>query len=296
MALPTVILVHGAWHTPANYASFIAALRTQGFPVHCPLLPSCTESLQPKASLEDDIAAVRELASSLIATGQRILMIMHSYGGAVGSEAVQGLAAPSPTSTSPGGPGGNGSGAAGGVIHLLYLCAYILPPAVSVWDIVVEAGFDRIFDQYVETADDGSIFPLDPALMFFGGDETMPRGVIDEALKTLVRFPRSALTTRIQAGPGGRGRGGAEVDIIPGAGDGNLGCPNPVWASIPATYVTTAQDYGVPRPYQDIMLAKVKAQGVQMRIEDVDTCHSVFISRERKVVRIAVEAAHDERN
>ncbi|KAL4798353.1 Alpha/beta hydrolase fold-1 [Aspergillus venezuelensis] len=295
MALPTVILVHGAWHTPVNYASFIAALRAQGFPVHCPLLPSCTESLQPKASLEDDIAAIRELALSLIAAGQRILMIMHSYGGAVGSEAVQGLAAPSPSPTPPGGDG-HGENGSGGIIHLLYLCAYILPPAVSVWDIVVEAGFDRIFDQYVETTLDGSTFPLDPALMFFGGDESVPRGVIDEALKTLVRFPRSALTTRIQAGPGGRGRGGAEVDTIPGAGTGNVERPGPVWASIPATYVTTAQDYGVPRPYQDIMLAKVKAQGVQMHIEDLDTCHSVFISREREMVRLAVEAAQDERN
>ncbi|KAL4957630.1 hypothetical protein BDW69DRAFT_191480 [Aspergillus filifer] len=244
MALPIVIVVHGAWHTPANYASFIAALRAQGFPITS--RPSGNWPL------------------SFVAAGQRILMIMHSYGGAVGSEAVQGLATPSsPTSTAP------------GVIHLLYLCAYILPPAVSVWDIVVEAGFDRFFDQYVETADDGSIFPLDPALMFFGGDETVPKAVIDEALKTLVRFPRSAPTTRTRTGPKGRGRGAADDDTIHGADDA---------------------DYGVPRPYEDIMLAKVKAQGVQMRIEDLDTCHSVFISREREMVRLAVEAAQDERN
>ncbi|KAL4945500.1 hypothetical protein BDV06DRAFT_184447 [Aspergillus oleicola] len=270
MTLPTVILVHGAWHVPTNHSSFIAALRVQGFPVHRPLLPSCTKSLQPKASLENDIAAVRELASSLVATGKRILMIMHSYGGTVGSEAVQGLDAPSPSSMPSGGPGG--------VIHLLYLCAYILPPAVSVWDIVLEAGFDRIFDQYVETADDGSTFPLDPGLMFFGGDDAVPREVIDGALKTLVRFPRSALTTRT--------RGAADDDSHEDA-------RRPAWAAIPATYVTTAQDYGVLRPYQDIMLAKVKAQGVQLRIEDFDTCHSVFISRERELVRLAVEAAQD---
>ncbi|KAL4923141.1 alpha/beta hydrolase [Aspergillus undulatus] len=262
MSLPTIILVHGAWHTPANYASFIAALQAQGFSVHCPLLPSCTKSLQPKTSLHDDINAVRELASSLVAAGERLLMVMHS-------------AWLIPILILPTGSGSGPQPGAGGVIHLLYLCAYFLPPATSVWDIVLEAGLDRIFDQYVETADDGSAltFPLDPGLMFFGGDESVPQEEIDEALTTLVRFPRSALTTPVTEGAA-------------------FGLPR----AVPRTYVATQKDYGVPRAYQDIMMRKAKEQGVNLKTHDFDTCHSVFISREAEIVKLAVEAARDGRN
>ncbi|KAL6238423.1 hypothetical protein BDW75DRAFT_201740 [Aspergillus navahoensis] len=258
MSLPTIVLVHGAWHTPANYAHYADALRTQGFTVHCPLLPTCNKSLPGQPCLNDDIKLVRDLVSSLTNTGHRILMIMHSYGGAVGTEAVQGLAYPIRASTD--------GASAGGVIHLVYLCAYILPPATRIWDIVAEAGFERVFDEYVHTDEqDGSTFPRDPALMFFGGDPTVRRETIDSALGSLVRFPRSALLARTGEGP--------------------------AWRFIPATYVITGQDYGVPKIYQEIMLRKVKEAGVEIRLEEFDTCHSVFISRESEMVRVAVEAA-----
>ncbi|KAL2869730.1 alpha/beta hydrolase [Aspergillus lucknowensis] len=263
MTLPTIILVHGAWHTPANYQSYISALQAQGFMVHCPLLPSSDKSLPSTSSLRDDVKVVRELVSSLTAAGERILMIMHSYGGAVGTDAVEGLAYPRPSA--------NGNQRPGGVIHLLYLCAFILQPGAAIWDIVQEAGFDKVFDQYVHTAEDGSIFPLDPGLVFFGGDDSVEKETIDEALKTLVRFPRESLTT-------------------PTATAGVA------WRDIPTTYVLTQKDYSMPRTYQDIMLAKVKSEGVDLRTKDFDTCHSIFISREQEMVQLAIEAASDQRN
>ncbi|KAJ0413932.1 alpha/beta-hydrolase [Aspergillus carlsbadensis] len=272
-ALPSIILVHGAWHTPDNYAGYTAALRAAGFFVHCPRLPSCDASRDIQGTFADDVRTVRELASRLVEAGERILMVMHSYGGAVGTDAVQGLAFPYGSTVGKEGEerAGDGSGGkVGGVVHLLYLCAYILLPGTCVWDIVREAGFEGVFHQYIETAEgDGSLFPLDPALMFFGGDENVPQEVIDEAMKTLVRFPMSCLTT-------------------PTTGD--------AWREIPSTYVLTQKDYGVPRVYQDIMLAKVKEEGVDLRTEDFDTCHSIFISREGEMVELAVEAASDKRN
>ncbi|KAL3480762.1 alpha/beta-hydrolase [Aspergillus californicus] len=261
MPLPAIILVHGAWHTPANYSSFISALKSQGFTVHCPLLPSCNKALQPTTSLADDTACIRELISRLTLAGEKILLIMHSYGGAVGTDA---LDAPGLAYT----PQAASGAETGGVIYLLYLCAYILQPGTAVWDIVRAAGFDKIFGDYVATAEDGSTFPLDPGMMFFGGD-SVRQEIIEGGLQSLVRFPMSALTT-------------------PTSGS--------AWRTIPSTYVTTQTDYGVPRVYQDIMLSKVKSEGVDLRIEDYDTCHSIFISREKEMVQIALQASQDERN
>ncbi|KAL3455232.1 alpha/beta-hydrolase [Aspergillus heterothallicus] len=272
-SLPTILLIHGAWHTRQNYASFAAALRARGFPVHCPLLPSCDELRSPRGSFADDVRAVRELATKLVDSGERILMVMHSYGGAVGTDAVQGLEFPytgSGSDPAADASRSEGSKAAGGVVHLLYLCAYMLPPGMSLWDIVCEAGFDAIWDEHIEEAsEDESIFPIDPATMFFGGDETISKEVVEEGLKTLVRFPKGCISART-------------------AGD--------AWRSLPATYVLTNRDFAVPRVYQDNMLAKIRKEGVVLRMLDFDTCHSIFISREVEMVELAVEAARDPRN
>ncbi|KAL5046604.1 hypothetical protein BDW71DRAFT_181503 [Aspergillus fruticulosus] len=152
------------------------------------------------------------------------------------------------------------------VIHLRYLCAYILPPATRIWDIVTEAGFDRVFDEYVHTDEqDGSMFPQDPSLMFFGGDPTIPRKTIDSALRSFVRFPQSALLA-----PTGEG---------------------PAWRTIPATYVLTDQDYGVPSGLPGYHAEEGEGGGGGDSAQGVRYVSSVFVSREDEMVRAAVEAA-----
>ncbi|KAL3486848.1 hypothetical protein BJX62DRAFT_241534 [Aspergillus germanicus] len=139
----------------------------------------------------------------------------------------------------------------------------MLFPGTCIWDIVREAGFDEVLNQYVQTTEeDGSLFPLDPATMFFGGDEGVPQEMIEKGIGTLVRFPMSCLTT-------------------PTAGS--------AWREIPSTYVLTQKDYAVPRVSQDIMVAKVNAEGVELRTEDFDACHSIFILREKEMVELAIQ-------
>lgn len=90
-SLSTVVLVHGAWHTPPIYKSYIDALKAQGFTVHCPRLSSCNGASPPDASLPD-IPCMRGLIKSLVETGELILMALYSYSGAVGTDAVEELA------------------------------------------------------------------------------------------------------------------------------------------------------------------------------------------------------------
>ncbi|MCJ1252158.1 hypothetical protein MMC30_009397 [Trapelia coarctata] len=249
-SLPTIVLAHGAWHTPPNYQTYIDALKAQGFPVHFPRLPSCSGASPPNASFPEDIVCVRNVVKPLAEAGERMLMLMHSYGGAVGTDAVEGLAFTDRKAA----------------IHLLYLCAYILRPGSTVFGIVQEAGMAHLWPQFVDSAADGSTFPKDPVLLFFGG---VDKAVVDTALPYLVRSPMSAFTAETTGS---------------------------AWWRVPVTYVFTQQDYSVPRMYQDIMVEKVRQERVLLRTEEYETIHSFFITRQEEMVQAVVKAAQDGRN
>ncbi|KAJ5580826.1 hypothetical protein VI817_009525 [Penicillium citrinum] len=256
-SLPTVILVHGAWHIPANYQGYADALRAKGFKVHCPHLPSCNGSSPPTAFLSDDTSCIRKVIQSAVDAGERVLMIMHSYGGAPGTGAVEGLSLAERKTT----------GQHGGVIHLLYMCAYILRPGTTIWEIVQETGYDKLWDQYVDIAADGTMAMKDEALAFFSGNAE--QAAVDRAIKTLVRFPFAILHEKTTGS---------------------------AWKTIPTTYVSTTKDYALLKPLQDLMLAKVWEDGIKVKVEEYDADHSLFITREGAMVEAALRAATDERN
>lgn len=134
-------------------------------------------------------------------------MILHSYGGAIGTDAIQDLDLPSRAANN----------LRGGIIHLLYICAYIQQPGRSVWDIVIEAQLTPFWPQFVENKPDGSTFPIDPVQLFLGDCN---EAQVAAALPHLVRSPQSVFET-------------------PSSGD--------CWRRLPVTYVSTTKDYSVPR-------------------------------------------------
>jgi pimeloyl-ACP methyl ester carboxylesterase len=263
---PTIVLVHGAWHTPPSYATFISALEARGFTVHCPHLPSCSNASPPTATYQDDVLVVRKLLQDLTAQGHRILLLMHSYGGAIGTDAVTRDLEVLPSATSTTADSSSSSSRRGGVIHLLYLCAYILQPGRTIWSVIDEAQMTHLWPQFVTDFDDGTTFPVDPVLLFLGDvDEAR----IEATKPHLVRSPLSAFH--------------AET-----VGD--------AWRRLPVTFVATTKDYSVPRVYQDLMLKRVAEEGVEIRFVDVDTAHSCFISREEEVMAVVEEVVGDARN
>ena len=254
--LSTIVLVHGAWHTPPVYQTFIDALRARGFTVHCPRLPSCNGASPPTASLPEDIACVRDIVNDLVSAGQRVLMLMHSYGGAVGTDAIEDFTIDSRAA----------AGLPGGVIHLVYLCAYMLQQGSSVWDIVQRAGYEALWPDFVKDVDDGTCFPKDPRWMFF---DQVEKDSADQALRHLVRFPLSALKT-------------------PSKGE--------AWRRIPTTYAFTCMDYGVPARYQDMMLRRGLEEVPGFKVGMYNTCHSIFLTMQKEMVDLVIGAAGDQRN
>lgn len=86
---PTILLIHGAWHTLAAYAQLIAIFERNGYPVIAPTLASGADTT-PLNPAEADIVLFSSAAQSLIDEGKEVIAIAHSYGGTVASEALCG--------------------------------------------------------------------------------------------------------------------------------------------------------------------------------------------------------------
>lgn len=123
--LPAIVLVHGGFSHPGVYSSFLSALSQAGFIARCPHLPTSFDEHSPKGCLEDDIAAVRKAIIELAQDGHTIIVLAHSWGGFIASEAI------SPNMYF---PAASTSKSEGGIVHLIYLSAWMLEPGTSVMD------------------------------------------------------------------------------------------------------------------------------------------------------------------
>jgi pimeloyl-ACP methyl ester carboxylesterase len=100
---PTFVLVHGAWHGAWCWDEVAARLRADGAPVVAVDLPSVASG----GDMYDDARFVRD---AIAAVGGETVVVGHSYGGVVITEAAAG---------------------AEGVRHLVYLTAFMLDEGES---------------------------------------------------------------------------------------------------------------------------------------------------------------------
>ena len=125
--LPTVLLLQGCFHTSLAYEKLVQNLVALGHPTVQPQLPSCNNTDSPdfpKITLVDDALAVRsELIRQVEYGGKTVVVAMHSYGGLVGSEAI-----PEELTYAK----RHALGLPGGVIYLIYICAFVLSEGQSV--------------------------------------------------------------------------------------------------------------------------------------------------------------------
>lgn len=97
---PALLLVHGAWFGAWCWDEVRLDLITRGWRVHTVDLPSVADRGSPRLGLFDDARMVRQ---RIIEIGGPVVVVAHSYGGAVASQAAAEL--PS-------------------VRHLVYICAF----------------------------------------------------------------------------------------------------------------------------------------------------------------------------
>src|SRR5689334_12126416 len=76
---PTIVLVHGAWADSGSWSDVIVKLRKDGYPVRA--------AANPLRGIANDAASVRSLVDSIPGP---VVLVGHSYGGAVISAAAAG--------------------------------------------------------------------------------------------------------------------------------------------------------------------------------------------------------------
>jgi pimeloyl-ACP methyl ester carboxylesterase len=137
---PAVVIAHGFYHTPAPYQALIEAFNRRGIDAYCPQLPTsnlhCLNvgdvnnpdfDLEPPAGGypqgKEDTDALLAVLKPLIDEGKPVLLLAHSAGGWVVTQAaVSDLQAKTRQA----------KGLDGGIIGILYYGAFVIPVNESI--------------------------------------------------------------------------------------------------------------------------------------------------------------------
>ncbi|PBP23973.1 hypothetical protein BUE80_DR005105 [Diplocarpon rosae] len=120
---PTVVIAPGAWQRPSGFSSFAAQLRHAGHATEVVAYPSVGGTATPLPGLAEDVAATRAVLTKLLDNGgeAEVLLLCHSYGGVVGSCAVEGFSVVERER----------AGRKGGVRLVVYMAAFMIPKGSS---------------------------------------------------------------------------------------------------------------------------------------------------------------------
>ncbi|KAL5355627.1 Alpha/beta hydrolase fold-1 [Aspergillus floccosus] len=121
---PTILLAPGAWHTSACYSLLEPALQAAGYPTESVSHPSIGAE-PPTKTLSDDVTSLRRTLSRLIDDeGKTVVLLGHSYGGVVVSNASEGFGLADRAA----------QGKKGGIAVVVYLAAFLLQSGRSLFD------------------------------------------------------------------------------------------------------------------------------------------------------------------
>ncbi|KAK0109800.1 hypothetical protein ONS95_002473 [Cadophora gregata] len=149
--LPTIVFTPGAWHGTWAFDTVRSQLETLGYPTEAVALPS-VGSNNLTVGLTEDASALRAELTTLTNAGKDVIMVVHSYGGVVGTNAVEGLGYAERAA----------AGLSGGVIMLIYMTAFAVPKGTSLLD-----GLGGSYLPWMTLGDDGFVTPATPETIFY---------------------------------------------------------------------------------------------------------------------------------
>ncbi|EAA28807.1 alpha/beta-hydrolase [Neurospora crassa] len=139
MSKPVIVIVPGAWQKPVVWNDLVQQLHTAGFEAIHVELRTVGSTATPLHRLADDVAAVQYVLGELARQGKTALLLGHSSGGLVGSNAIKGQ---------------------DNVIGMIYLATFAIPHGKALLDMLggkplpwMEYKGDRVFGRQEMLAD-----------------------------------------------------------------------------------------------------------------------------------------------
>ena len=254
-----VVIVHGAWGLAELYDNVIARLKSNGFDAVCPPLPTCNNARPPSATRQDDVTTIQDAVRKFIDRGLVVFILMHSYGGIIGSEAaLEDLSVQHRSK----------QGLSGGIARLVFMSAFIILPGENV---VQAQGFGAESDTHAKEANSEDMeveYHDDGTCRLLSAWKTSFNGLYPEEGR--------ALNARLPVFP-------VEAAMAP--------VTRAPWANIPTTFVHGMLDRSILPPVQERMIRRaVDAKGVADLLEmHVDTDHSPQLTSPEKMVQVIKE-------
>jgi len=121
---PTILIIPGAWQLPTVWDGFRGLLTKAQYPSVHVALPSVGGTTLPLTGLAEDVAAVRSHLSPIVEDGKDVVVVCHSSGGVVCSNAVEGFDKKTQRVEGK-------KGKKGGVVRIVYVSAFMLPQGQS---------------------------------------------------------------------------------------------------------------------------------------------------------------------
>lgn len=245
-----VLLITGAWQVPEHYRKVTDALTSQGLRVICPLLPTNNNIVPPSKCVSDDVALVQDVVSAEVANGTHLTVLVHSYGGIVATAALADFALPHGARSKDEGKGG--------VVDIIFMAAFLPMENESLAGIF---GRSLQLPPWLRPQENGTIEVDEPAHHLYND---LPGDEQKHELEMLVAHPTVAQFTDTK-------------------------CEKAAWRVTPVSYLICEGDTTLPESAQEMMIGRLRKQGVEVREFRCGAGHSPFLSMPDKVVEVVLE-------
>ncbi|RDW68619.1 hypothetical protein BP5796_09276 [Coleophoma crateriformis] len=251
---PTIIIAPGCFAMIEMYESVISGLRAHDYDVEFAAVPSIvrlgTSPRPAAATLEDDVAFIRQIATRLADDGRDILLLGHGYGAFPTNEACRSLTKLDRTAR----------GKGGGVIGLLHIAGFVPSMGQTMTDLVSEIPRDP--NEAVTMSLEGSDYftvnaaPCAPLIL-----HGVPLEEGCRLLETLFGYQSLQM----------------------------FGCKAtfPAWEELPVTYVYCLNDGVNPYPFQKIQVERMQKDARrEITLYECEGAHHPNMTEPDKIVRI----------
>ena len=252
MKKPTLLFVHGAWHSPQGWEKVTPKLEGQGFKCIAPLM-DYVGTEKPVDNIDSSIEQLQVIIESEISEGNDVVVVVHSFGGVVGSSAVKGFTSKDPSKLE--------SKDSARVIGIAFLCAMAVPTNMGFH---IYQGLEEPHNAPIAApGDDGwATLTVDPRQAFY---QDLPT---DEARKWEGLLKKQSFAALITSN-----------NVYAG------------WQDVPIWYMLCETDAVFPSNFQERMLNDARKLGAQVEVRRVDAGHAPFLSRVDDSVKFLVDAA-----